>query len=71
MIITVEQIKELTQPECNLLAAGLCPKCERKVRGYQAPCGSFAPEIWATLRERGIDPATGHKANCMWKDYQP
>lgn len=26
--------------------------------------GALAPEWWATMRERGIDPATGHKKSC-------
>jgi hypothetical protein len=48
----------------GLVNAGKCPECEQKVRGYEPPMGSLAPEGWATLREHGIDPATGHKQGC-------
>lgn len=71
MSITVEQIKALTQPESNLVAAGYCPKCERKISGWKTPFGSFAPEIWEALRENNIDPATGHTENCPWKGWKP
>jgi hypothetical protein len=46
---------------------GECPTCGRKVKDWKAPFGAFAPEAWATLRERGIDPATGHKQSCPEK----
>ena len=71
MRLTPDQIKALPTPEVNLIACGHCPKCERKVVGYVTPFGSFAPEIWATLREHGIDPATGHKQNCEWRTWEP
>lgn len=44
---------------------GRCPYCKREVKGYKPPFGSFAPEIWETLRERGIDPGTNHLRNCQ------
>lgn len=46
------------------LAAGNCPKCGQKVAGWKPVFGVFAPEWWETMRENGIDPATGHKADC-------
>jgi len=46
------------------ISRGECPDCGQRVAGYKTPFGTFAPEMWATLRERGIDPASGHKATC-------
>lgn len=46
---------------------GKCPECGQKIQGWIAPSGAFAPEAWATLREHGIDPKTGHKENCQNK----
>jgi len=48
----------------GLFEEGRCPECERPIKGWEAPCGSFAPEQWATLKERGVDPHTGHKITC-------
>lgn len=44
--------------------AGICPECTQDVKDWKAPVGSFAPEMWATLREMHIDPTTGHKDGC-------
>ncbi len=57
-----ERVRRL---EC--MAKGECPECGRKTVEWKAPFGSFAPEMWATLREKGIDPATGHKQTCSEK----
>ncbi len=46
------------------LARGECPECEQKAQGWKPVFGSFAPEWWATMRENGVNPATGHKLNC-------
>lgn len=48
----------------GLVHEGKCPECQRPVRGWQAPLGIFAPEAFATLREMGVDPTTGHKVGC-------
>ena len=48
----------------GLVSDGRCPECEQKTLGYSAPQGLFAPEAWETLRENGIDPATGHRCGC-------
>ena len=48
----------------GLVNEGKCPECQQKTRGYKAPIGSFAPEAFATLREMGIDPCTGHRFGC-------
>lgn len=48
----------------GLVHEGKCPKCEQMVRGYKAPSGGFAPEAYATYREAGIDPSTGHLKTC-------
>ena len=60
-------IPQLTEHHRDLMAMGLCPFCEAQIRGYDPPVGSFAPEAWATLRERGIDPASGHRQQCEHK----
>lgn len=47
-----------------------CPECGEKTAAFKAvPEGwhMFAPEIFATLRERGIDPTSGHKRTCKSK----
>lgn len=46
-----------------------CTECRRRVGDYKSegPLGhGFAPEWWATMREQGIDPATGHRRTCRW-----
>lgn len=48
----------------GLVHEGKCPECLQKTRGYKPPNGSFAPEAYATLREMGIDPTTGHRFGC-------
>ncbi len=48
----------------NLVSAGCCPECGQKTDGYEFPFGSFAPEISATMVERGLDPFSNHKATC-------
>ena len=62
-----DKIPELTDHQRDLLNMGLCPFCERKIRGFRSPEGSFAPEAWAELREHGIDPSSGHKETCAHK----
>ena len=57
-------IPELSQHQRDIMAMGKCPFCERTIRGFKSPEGSFAPEAWATLREHGVDPSTGHKKDC-------
>jgi hypothetical protein len=48
----------------GLVHEGKCPECLQKTRGYKSPSGSFAPEAYATLREMGVDPTTGHRFGC-------
>lgn len=49
----------------GLVHEGKCPECLQKTRGYKSPSGSFfAPEAFATLREAGLDPCTGHRFGC-------
>lgn len=43
---------------------GECLECGCKVKDWKPAFGTFAPEWWATMHERGIDPATGHKTTC-------
>jgi len=58
---------ELTEHQRDLIAMGLCPFCEKPVKGWKTPFGAFAPEAWATLREQGIDPSNGHHESCLHK----
>ena len=61
-------VPELTQHQRDLMSMGLCPFCEKKIKGWKPPpAGSFAPEAYATLREYGLDPSTGHAAGCAHK----
>jgi hypothetical protein len=55
---------ERLEKRLGLVSSGKCPECEQPVSGFKPPVGSFAPEMWATLRESGIDPATGHRRGC-------
>lgn len=48
----------------GFVAEGRCQHCGQMVRGWQSPSGGFAPEIWDTLKEQGVDPATGHRFSC-------
>lgn len=48
----------------GLVNEGKCPECGEKVREYKAPLGSFGPEAFASLREAGINPSTGHRSGC-------
>ena len=63
---TTEEI--LSQHQRDVITMGKCPYCEAPIREWKPVFGSFAPEWWETMRERGIDPRTGHKANCKHKD---
>ena len=57
-----ERVKILE--EKMAVAEGCCPECFNPIEGWKVPLGSLAPEAWATLREQGIDPVTGHKSSC-------
>jgi len=48
----------------GLVSEGRCPECGERTRDFKAPLGLFAPEAFATLRELGIDPTTGHRQTC-------
>lgn len=54
----------------GLVAKGCCPECGEKVQGWKVPSGSFAPEMWATLKEMNIDTGTGHKLICSRKNQK-
>ncbi len=60
-------MEELTQHQRDLISMGLCPFCGQRVKDYKPVFGYFAPEIWATQRENGVDPSTGHKKDCKHK----
>ena len=61
---------EIDQKQRDLMHMGLCPFCEQQIKGWKAPFGSFAPEAWATLREHNIDPSTGHRESCAYKEIR-
>jgi hypothetical protein len=61
------KIPKLNQHQRDLMQMGKCPFCEQTIKGWKAPVGSFAPEMWATLDEQGIDPANGHADLCLHK----
>lgn len=48
----------------GLVSEGKCPECGQATRGYKPTFGALAPEIWATMRESGLDPVTGHRVGC-------
>lgn len=48
----------------GLIQEGKCPECMQMTKGYEPPNGLLAPEAFATLREIGIDPLTGHRFKC-------
>ena len=60
-------LPELTMHQRDLVAMGLCPFCEHSIKGWKPVSGAFAPEWYETMREHGIDPSTGHKADCIAK----
>jgi hypothetical protein len=49
---------------------GCCPECDRYILNWEPMFGGLAPEWWATMRERGIDPATGHSQSCRSKQLK-
>lgn len=55
---------EKLEKALGLVHEGKCPECERRVRDFKPIFGGLAPEAWATFREQGIDPVTGHKMGC-------
>lgn len=60
-------LPELSQHQRDLVAMGLCPFCEQRIKNWESVTGFFAPEWWATMDEHGIDGATGHKKSCAYK----
>lgn len=60
----------LTDTQRDLILLGKCPFCSRPVKGWKPVFGYFAPEWFATMRENGIDPSSGHRANCAQKDIR-
>lgn len=62
-----EPVPPLPIDALKLVLKGVCPECKQKVRDWKAPLGAFAPEIYATFREQGINPNTGHKDGCSYE----
>lgn len=46
---------------------GCCPECKEEILYWEPMFGGLAPEWWATMRERGIDPASGHRSDCKYR----
>lgn len=65
----VNELKEKIK-EQNRLLLGSCPECGNRIKGWKPMFGSFAPEWWATCREQGVDPATGHSLKCSNKSLK-
>lgn len=63
-------IEPLNDIQKSLILLGKCPFCERAVKNWVVPTGFIAPEAWADLRDRGIDPGTGHDEKCAHKDMR-
>lgn len=62
---TIEVCKDKKiEKQLTLLSEGRCLDCGMPTKDWEPMFGSFAPEWWASMRERGIDPATGHKFTC-------
>lgn len=62
-ILLAEQMKDLKKFQ-EAMISGRCVGCGKKTRDWKAPSGSFAPEQWASLEEKGIDPKSGHLKDC-------
>lgn len=62
--------QQLVEAKHDVTKFGLCPYCNEQIKDYKHPMGSFAPEAYATLREHGIDPSTGHKQSCKHKEIR-
>jgi hypothetical protein len=60
----------LTETQRDLVLLGKCPYCQRSIKAWKAPMGSFAPEAWATLREHGVNPGNGHMQACTHQDIR-
>lgn len=61
----LERLEMRVMDSASTTAAGLCLVCRQPVRDWKPVFGSFAPEWWETQREHGVDPASGHKLNCI------
>lgn len=68
--VTRNEYLEAEIKKLNFQVAGKCPECGEVIRGWEMPVGFYAPEVIATLKERGIDPYSGHKLSCSNKDYK-
>ena len=65
----IDELKARVE-ELELKAEGKCPVCKRVIKGWKPVFGYFAPEWWATMRENGIDPGSGHTASCNNKSFK-
>lgn len=63
----MEKTMSINDKELKKVLKGVCPRCDQPVRDWEPPSGPFAPEAYATLREHGINPSTGHKKGCSYE----
>ncbi len=56
--------------DLEMQVVGKCPTCKQFVKGWEPVFGFFAPEWWASCRESGIDPASGHLLSCTNKSLK-
>ncbi len=59
-----------SKPDEKVVKFGCCPHCGRYIHNWKPMFGGLAPEWWATMRERGIDPATGHSQTCFNRSFK-
>ena len=70
MKLTYAHVEKMTVEERSVLALGFCPECHRHIKGWKAPTGAMAPEVWQSLREQGVCPDSGHLKNCLLRDLE-
>jgi len=64
----VKPVPQMTQHHRDLMAMGLCPFCERHIRGWRSLCiNSGIADVLAALETNGIDYRTGHALDCEYK----
>lgn len=58
----------LTPDQRDRAMLGLCPYCERPIRGWHLPVEGLPPDLYRAMRDHwNIDPRTGHSEQCREK----
>jgi len=61
-------IPKMTQQHRDLMSMGLCPFCERHIRGWRPlHINSGVAQALAAMETNGIDHRTGHALDCDYK----